>query len=50
MLESVPQFVETAIYGYFVLVAALGVYLHGRLWFGRRNRDERAESGPELDG
>ncbi|SDQ20785.1 hypothetical protein [Natronobacterium texcoconense] len=38
-LPAVPPAVELAIYGYFVLVAAIGCYLHGRLWFGARGRD-----------
>lgn len=50
MLESVPPLVETAIYGYFVLVAAIGCYLHGRLWFGSRNRPDRSDDGTRLEG
>lgn len=50
MLESVPHYVEAAIYGYFLLVAAVGCYLHGRLWIGRRARDDRSEGGSGVDG
>ena len=49
MLESVPPLVETAIYGYFLLVAAIGCYLHGRLWISARNRDELADETPGLE-
>ena len=49
MLESVPPYVETAIYCYFAVVAAIGCYLHGRLWFGSRNR-RRSDDGPGVDG
>ncbi|ELY90198.1 hypothetical protein C483_11838 [Natrialba hulunbeirensis JCM 10989] len=35
-MEPVPVYVETVIYGYFVLVCAIGCYLHGRLRFGSR--------------
>ncbi|ELY46867.1 hypothetical protein [Natronorubrum tibetense] len=51
MLESVPPLVETAIYGYFLLVAAIGCYLHGRLWISARsrNRDELADETPGIE-
>ncbi|WP_256375008.1 hypothetical protein [Natrialba sp. SSL1] len=35
-MDPVPVYVETVIYGYFVLVCAIGCYLHGRLRFGSR--------------
>ena len=57
MLESVPAYVEAAIYLYFVAVAAIGCLLHGRLWIShRRNRDRDGNRGtpaderPQLDG
>lgn len=56
MLETVPAPVETAIYTYFVVVAALGCYLHGRLWIAYRQNRERnrttvnADETPQLEG
>ena len=44
-ISSVPPFVELAIYGYFLLVAAIGCYLNGRLWLGSGRSD--GESGDE---
>ncbi|ELY46587.1 hypothetical protein [Natronorubrum sulfidifaciens] len=44
MLESVPVSVEAAIYLYFVAVAAIGCYLHGRLWLGHRGRNRTSDS------
>ncbi|WP_170972314.1 hypothetical protein [Natronorubrum halophilum] len=51
MLE-VSLLVETIIYGYFVVVAALGCYLHGRLWIAyRQNRTAKVtDGGQQLDG
>lgn len=51
MLESVPPLVETAIYGYFVLVATIGCYLHGRFWIGsrNRNRDDLSDETPGIE-
>ncbi|SDK44070.1 hypothetical protein [Natronorubrum texcoconense] len=51
MLESVPPLVETVIYGYFLLVAAIGCYLHGRFWVSARcrNSDELADEAPGLE-
>ncbi|WP_049889276.1 hypothetical protein [Natronolimnohabitans innermongolicus] len=46
MLESVPPYVETAIYGYFVLVAAIGCYLHGRYWLAARRTRGRDRDQP----
>ncbi|WP_201294024.1 hypothetical protein [Natronorubrum halalkaliphilum] len=50
MLESVPPVVEAAIYCYFVAVAAIGCYLHGRAWLRYRNRDARIDEQPGLEG
>lgn len=49
MLESVPPFVEAAIYCYFAVVAAIGCYLHGRLRIGARNRTSGASDDPGED-
>ncbi|EMA41872.1 hypothetical protein [Halobiforma nitratireducens] len=35
-VPAVPPAVELAIYGYFVLVAAIGCYLQSRLWLSAR--------------
>ena len=44
-MESLPVFVEPAIYLYLLGVAALGCALYGRLWLtARRSRD--LEDGP----
>ncbi len=49
MLESVPAPVEAAIYLYFVVVASIGCYLHGRLWLTHRRQapgdDDRSTHG-----
>ncbi len=44
MLESVPAYVEFAIYCYFGLVAAIGLSVHVRLWH-RYRRAEYADDG-----
>ncbi|ELY50642.1 MULTISPECIES: hypothetical protein [Natronorubrum] len=44
MLESVPAPIEAAIYLYFVVVAAIGCYLHGRLWLTHRSQHRSSES------
>ncbi|WP_168927068.1 hypothetical protein [Natronorubrum aibiense] len=38
MIESVPTPVEAAIYLYFGVIAAVGCYLHGRLWLSHRGQ------------
>ncbi|WP_195893049.1 hypothetical protein [Halopiger djelfimassiliensis] len=35
-MEPLPPAVEPVIYCYFLLVAAVGCYLHARLWIGAR--------------
>ncbi|RKD93364.1 hypothetical protein [Halopiger aswanensis] len=42
---AIPPYVEVVIYLYFVAVAAIGCYLHGRLWFGARNVADRSGDG-----
>lgn len=51
MLESVPAFVETAIYLYFAAVATMGLYLHGRLWRTSRVAGEESveDASPRTD-
>ncbi|WP_306055296.1 hypothetical protein [Natronococcus wangiae] len=46
MLESVPAAVETAIYLYFLVVAAIGLSLHWRLWRVSRAGGTAAEGEP----
>ncbi|MDQ2052351.1 hypothetical protein RBH26_17935 [Natronolimnohabitans sp. A-GB9] len=42
MLETVPYYVEAAIYAYFLLVAAIGCLLYGRVWVAQRRTRERS--------
>lgn len=49
MLESVPAPVEAAIYFYFVVVAAIGCYLHGRLWLSHRGQNRTGDSTIQTD-
>ena len=44
-ISSVPPVVELAIYGYFLLVAAIGCYINGRLWLGNTRSDEESGDG-----
>ncbi|WP_293032147.1 hypothetical protein [Natronococcus sp.] len=52
-MESVPAHLETAIYGYFLFVAAVGCYLHLRIR-ARGDRkvrgEETARDGERTDG
>ncbi|MFC4541181.1 hypothetical protein ACFO5R_04465 [Halosolutus amylolyticus] len=53
MLESVPAYVELAIYCYFGLVAAIGLSVHVRLWHQYRRTgyaDDGAIESPTDDG
>ncbi|ADD05676.1 uncharacterized protein Nmag_2107 [Natrialba magadii ATCC 43099] len=43
-MDPVPVYVETAIYGYFLLVCAIGCFLHGRLWLGTRSGEAATRS------
>ncbi|SEH13245.1 hypothetical protein SAMN04487967_1241 [Natronorubrum sediminis] len=51
MLES-SIYVELAIYSYFALVAAIGWYLHGRLWLASCSQSgtQQRSDGTEDDG
>ncbi|AGB36118.1 hypothetical protein [Natronococcus occultus] len=51
-MEPLPTHLETAIYGYFLLVAAVGCYLHLRIQASaRRTRDdEPARDAERPDG
>ncbi|MDG5821143.1 hypothetical protein [Natronococcus sp. A-GB7] len=51
-MEPVPAHLETAIYGYFLFVAAVGCYLHLRIrTSARRTRgDESARDTDRTDG
>ncbi|MDJ1431340.1 hypothetical protein [Halostagnicola sp. A-GB9-2] len=42
-LGMIPEYLETAIYLYFVVVAAIGLFLHRHIWRGYR-RTERSEN------
>ena len=44
-MEPLPLHVETAIYLYFGLVAAIGCYLHGRLWLASQRGESRGDDG-----
>lgn len=49
-LESVPAYVETAIYLYFLVVAGIGCFVHGRLWLGARSGSgDREAAVPDPD-
>ncbi|MDG5757755.1 hypothetical protein QA600_00155 [Natronococcus sp. A-GB1] len=50
-MESVPVHLETAIYSYFLFVAAVGCYLHLRIRATARSRtDETARDTERPDG
>ncbi|WP_394740584.1 hypothetical protein [Natronococcus roseus] len=50
-MEPVPAHLETAIYGYFLFVAAVGCYLHLRILANDRGRgDENARDAERSDG
>ncbi|MFU8867465.1 hypothetical protein [Natronococcus sp.] len=50
-MEPVPASLETAIYGYFLFVAAVGCYLHLRIRASARARaDESARDADRTDG
>ena len=49
MLETVPPLLETVIYGYFLVVASIGCYIYGRLWFGPRARADRSDDGSAFE-
>ncbi len=36
MLESVPAYVETLIYGYFLTVGTVGLYVSTKIWLTGR--------------
>lgn len=39
MLESVPAYVETLIYGYFLAVGTVGLYASTKIWIAGRAAD-----------